>query len=84
MNTFTTNELPPSLNNLPIGNILSKRQTQVLQYIARGYTAKRIALILGISYRTVETYIEILKDKLHCQSKWELIQIGIKMGLLNL
>lgn len=63
---------------------LTKRETEVLRYVILGYTAKRVAIILNISYRTVETYIENIKFKLRCNSKGEIIEKAIKTGLLNL
>lgn len=65
------------------GESLTKRQIEVLKYVLLGYTAKKIALYLGISFRTVETYIEILKLKFQCGSKGELIENSIKTGLIN-
>lgn len=52
---------------------LSKRETEILRLLVRGQTAKRTAIILGISYRTVEKHLENIKDKMGVVSKAELI-----------
>lgn len=60
---------PAKYSSLPL------RERQCLQYIAQGYTAKMIARELGLSYRTVESYIDNLKSRLGANSKMELIQL---------
>ena len=59
---------------------LSKRQEEVLFYLVRGKSAKLTAKIMGISFRTVEHYIDILKNKLNCQTKAELIEYALNNG----
>lgn len=63
---------------------LSKRERECLLYIVHGKTAKDIAKILGISNRTVESYIEHLKKKLHSLNKAHLIDNAIKSGLIEI
>lgn len=62
---------------------LTKRQSEVLFYLLRGKTNKKISLFLKISERTVEDYIEQLKFKFNAQNKFELIDIAIANGFLN-
>ena len=54
---------------------LTKREWECLKHIAHGRTAKEIARILLISYRTVESYIDNVKQKVGCNSKSELSDI---------
>jgi DNA-binding CsgD family transcriptional regulator len=56
---------------------LTKREIECLSYITKGYTAKQIAQVLGISYRTVEEYIANIKEKTGATSKAQLIEIGV-------
>lgn len=65
------------------GEHLTKRETEVLKYVVMGYTAKKIAITLDISYRTVENYIEILKWKLNCDSKGDIASLVITSGLIR-
>jgi len=60
---------------------LSKRETQCLTLILKGKSMREIAGILHISRRTVETYIENIKDKLGCHTKSELISKSFELGI---
>jgi DNA-binding NarL/FixJ family response regulator len=50
---------------------LSKRETDVLGYVARGYTNKEIADALGLSTETVHGYLKTIYSKLHVRSRTE-------------
>ena len=63
---------------------LTSRQTEVLFYLLRGKTAKKIALLLNISYRTVEEYLEQLRLKFNASNKNELIEKAMCAGFLNI
>jgi DNA-binding CsgD family transcriptional regulator len=52
---------------------LSNRQLQCAHYLLRGMTIKQIAKQINLSPRTVEKYIDAIKDKLNCDNKTELI-----------
>ena len=52
---------------------LAKRETDCISWYLKGKNSGEIAIILGISRRTVETYIENVKTKLGCTN---LFQIG--------
>jgi DNA-binding CsgD family transcriptional regulator len=61
-------------------NGISKREIECLFFLIRGKTAKNIAKQLGISYRTVEHYIQSLRLKFNCESKVQLIEAAIAQG----
>jgi DNA-binding CsgD family transcriptional regulator len=48
---------------------LSERQTECLYHLTNGKTAKEIAKCLGISYRTVQTHLNIVNEKVGSYSK---------------
>jgi|SRR3954468_2356941 DNA-binding NarL/FixJ family response regulator len=50
---------------------LTKRETDVLEYAARGYTNKEIADALGLSAETVRGYLKTIYSKLHVRSRTE-------------
>ncbi|MBA3603272.1 MAG: response regulator transcription factor [Parachlamydiaceae bacterium] len=52
---------------------LSTREIEVLQFLLQGASASIIAEELNLSKRTIEHYVERLKNKLVCYSKMELI-----------
>jgi len=54
---------------------LSRREQQCLYHFARGKTAKETALLLNLSFRTVEAYIFNLKKKLGCRHKRDLLKL---------
>ncbi len=64
---------------------LTKRQTECLFYLFEGHTAKEIAKIIKISPRTVEGYIETMRNKLNCTTLSELLlkalQCQVRTGL---
>jgi len=62
---------------------LSPRESEVLFLILRGKTAKLAATVLGLSYRTVQQYIETLKMKFGVDSKIELIDAAMARGYLS-
>lgn len=63
---------------------LSERQFQCLSLISIGKTSKEIAKIVDlVSPRTIETHIEVLKQKLSVRTKDELSAIGLKNSLYN-
>ncbi len=65
-------------------SLLSSRQSECLFFLLRGKTAKQIAKILNLSFRTVEEYIEQMKIKLNCSTKSELINKAIAEGYMNI
>lgn len=54
---------------------LSKREQQCLMHYTKGKTAKQIALLLNLSCRTIESYLENIREKLGVSSKMELIDL---------
>lgn len=50
---------------------LSKRETDVLDYVARGYSNKEIADALGLKAETVRGYLKTIYTKLHVRSRTE-------------
>lgn len=61
---------------------LSKRETEILQLVAKGKTAKEIANQLFVSVRTVETHRSNILKKLDVQNTAELITKASALGLL--
>ncbi len=61
---------------------LSARERQVLDFMISGLKSKEIAIKLGISPRTVETYRTRLRSKFACKSNAEVIRHTIQEGSL--
>ena len=67
---------------LPSIEILTKRERQVLELIAKGTTNKKIADVLKISIHTVENHRAHLSVKLGIKSIANLVKYAIKKGLV--
>ena len=53
----------------------SRREAECMAHLLRGKSAGGVAKILNLSPRTIEFYIKNMKNKLDCQSKFELIDL---------
>jgi DNA-binding NarL/FixJ family response regulator len=56
-----------------IAESLSKREIEVLTYLAKGYRYKEIADALSISALTVRSHLQRIYDKLHVRSRTEAV-----------
>jgi len=65
------------------GNILSKRELQVLGLVARGYTSAEVAKLIFVGVKTVETYRARIFEKLGLQTRRDLIRFAVQLGLLT-
>lgn len=52
---------------------LSKRESEVLGYVARGYSDKEVADALGLTPSTVRSYLKTIYGKLHVHSRTQAI-----------
>jgi two-component system response regulator NreC len=64
--------------------VLSKRELQVLEAVAEGYTNNEIGAQLGISPKTVARHRERIMHKLNLHSSTELVKFAIRTGLIDL
>jgi len=65
-------------------DVLSKRELQVLEAVAEGYTNNQIGEQLGISPKTVARHRERIMHKLNLHSSTELVKFAIRTGLIEL
>lgn len=63
---------------------LSKRQRQILRFLADGLSAKEIAARLNISPRTVEFHKYAMMDALDISSTAELIRYAFSSGIVDM
>ncbi|MFC4323410.1 response regulator [Litchfieldia salsa] len=63
--------------------LLSDREKEILEWIAKGYSNKEIAENLIISVKTVESHKSNLMEKLGIKSRHELVKYAMKKGLLH-
>lgn len=63
---------------------LGKKESLCLFYIMRGKNNREIGEILNLSPRTIEGKVSVIKEKLGCQSRAELIEKSITSGYLHI
>ncbi len=64
-------------------NQLTARQIDCLFYLVKGFTIKQIAKTLSLSPRTVEHYLDTIKQKLNCESRVELISLALTLPAIK-
>ena len=75
-------EIPPAQVD-PELDLLTPREREVLQHIARGYMYKEIAAQLGISAKTVEAHVSAVLRKLQLSSRHELSRWAARRRLVS-
>ncbi len=65
-------------------NGLSRREREVLQLVAEGYSSKQIAEILSISIKTVQTHRMNLMSKLNLHDRADLIKYAIQRKIIDI
>ncbi len=65
-------------------SVLTRREQQVLELIARGRSNKRIALELGIAEKTVKTHVGHLLAKLGVTDRTQAALLAVREGLVRL
>ncbi|KOO03547.1 response regulator [Vibrio nereis] len=78
--TLFSQEVQPAAHK---PNPLSRREEAVLKLVAQGHSSKKVASLLNISYRTVETHRQNIKHKLDLHSTAELAKYAVERGLVN-
>ncbi len=71
-------ELTSSVNN----NVISKRERQILQFIASGMKSREIAEALSISKNTVSRHRQEILAKLNVKNSVEACRLAERMGLI--
>ena len=62
---------------------LTSRQTEILQLVAEGRSAKEIAALLDLSSRTVESHKYAVMQALGVKTSAELVREAVKRGLVH-
>ncbi|HEX5373634.1 MAG TPA: response regulator transcription factor [Aquabacterium sp.] len=75
-------DTPPGVSTEGVVS-LTRREQEVLEYIARGFSYAEIARLQGITVHTVQTYIKKLYGKLAVHSRSEAVFEANRLGLLN-
>jgi len=60
----------------------TEHQTEILQYIASGYTNKQIAAIFGLSKWTIKRRVSIILAKLNAKDRAQAVTLARQQGLI--
>lgn len=63
---------------------LTRRETEILSYIAKGLLNKQIAIKLGISEQTIKNHVTAILRKLNANARTEAVVVAIKQGLISI
>lgn len=74
---FQKNDILQQRKEKIFNNTFTPRETDILRLIVRGKTIRQIALMLGLSNRTIENYYATIKMKACVNSKSDLIDMLI-------
>jgi transcriptional regulator EpsA len=80
--TSSKNELAPSSDNS--GKLITKRESEVLQWLHMGKTNWEISAILGISPLTVKNHVQNLIRKLSVLNRSQAAVKAAKLGLIRM
>ncbi len=81
--------LPPALEedsepSESVAPLLTARETDVLRYIAAGYSNKEIALTICISDQTIKNHITRILKKMNVSDRTAAVVSGLRTGLIQL
>ena len=71
------------VDNSKTKQILSKREVEVISYLAKGFSNKEIAAALFISEKTVKSHINRIFKKLNISRRTEALLYAINHGYIK-
>ena len=75
---------PQSKTSLDNSSPLSERELEVLRYVARGWTNKRIAASLGISPQTVKNRLSLTFRKIGVDDRTQALIFAVQQGWIRM
>jgi DNA-binding NarL/FixJ family response regulator len=67
-----------------LASSLTKRETEILDYISKGFLNKQIASSLEISEQTIKNHVTSILRKLNANARTEAVVIAIKRGIISI
>lgn len=82
----TADKRTPSFTPQPgeAAHVLTERELEILQIIAKGLSNNEAAKVLGLSKATIRTHLEHIYEKLDVTNRVEAVTEGIRQGIINL
>ncbi|TET26533.1 MAG: response regulator transcription factor [Dehalococcoidia bacterium] len=63
---------------------LTARETEILSYVAQGYSNKQIAVKLNISEQTIKNHVASIMLKLNANARTQAVVIAVQKGLISI
>lgn len=63
--------------------LLSEREQHIIQWVARGYSNKAVAEMLGISPHTVKQHLDNIYTKCHVHNRAAVVAMALKWGWIE-
>jgi len=63
---------------------LTARETEILNYVAQGYSNKQIAAKLNISEQTIKNHVASIMVKLNANARTQAVVIAVQKGLISI
>jgi len=76
-------EAPALETVLPADTPLTRREMEILHYLAEGMTSMEISKMLKISNHTVDWYMNGLQDKLKAKNRQQAVALAFRHGLIS-
>jgi DNA-binding NarL/FixJ family response regulator len=67
-----------------LSSSLTRRETEILEYIAKGFLNKQIASSLEISEQTIKNHVTSILRKLNANARTEAVVIAIRRGIISI
>lgn len=83
INTATGEVFSPLTRYYQSKSVLTKRELEILNLIARGKLSKEISDRLQISVHTVDTHRQHILEKLNVDNSHEAVRYGLSLGLIE-
>jgi DNA-binding CsgD family transcriptional regulator len=77
-------DTPRERRKTELGLLLSVRELECLQIIAKGLSNTEAAEVLGISTTTIRTHLEHIYQKLDVNNRVEAVTEGIRQGIIEI
>lgn len=74
---------PSPLLEIRDGEILTRREMQVIQLLGEGHSDKEIAKLLGIALPTAKNHVKKIIEKLDAKNRTHAVSNAREMGILN-
>jgi PAS domain S-box-containing protein len=73
----------PGPSHIAVVSPLTPRELQVLALVAEGHSTKKVAALLGISYKTADSHRSRIMEKLGVHETASLVRYAIRQGIVR-